>query len=98
MSEVCLSIIHWYVAFLMLQNIKNIIQIYFSTVEGDSGMMGGSVSHEFHYPCGAGEEKLVECNNCQLAVNASLLKNSVSSCPKCNSPDISTVPGIEVRL
>lgn len=61
-------------------------------------MMGGSVSHEFHYPCGAGEEQIVQCNSCQQAVNVSILDTSVSSCPTCNSPNISTMSGIEVGL
>ncbi|KAJ1521253.1 hypothetical protein ONE63_002936 [Megalurothrips usitatus] len=65
-------------------------------VEGDSGMMGGSMSHEFHYPCEAGEERIIQCNSCKLPSNASLLDIPTTSCPHCHSTDISTMPGIEV--
>lgn len=72
------------------------LDVKYVRVEGDSGMMGGSVSHEFHYPCEAGEEKIIECNNCHQASNASLLQSPVSSCPNCSSTDISFMQGIEV--
>lgn len=65
-------------------------------VEGDSGMMGGSMSHEFHYPCEAGEERIIQCNACHLPTNASLLQIQSESCPHCKSTDISTMAGIEV--
>lgn len=67
-------------------------------VEGDSGMMGGSMSHEFHYPCEAGEERIIQCNACHLPTNASLLQIQSESCPHCQSTDISTMAGIEVIL
>lgn len=65
-------------------------------VEGDSGMMGGSLSHEFHYPCESGEEQIIQCQNCHNSSNASLLESPVSSCPHCHSSDITTMHGIEV--
>ncbi|XP_034244727.1 probable proline--tRNA ligase, mitochondrial [Thrips palmi] len=65
-------------------------------VEGDSGMMGGSMSHEFHYPCEAGEERIIQCNACNVPTNASLLQIQSDSCPHCQSTDISTMAGIEV--
>lgn len=70
----------------------------FLSVEGDSGMMGGSMSHEFHYPCEAGEERILQCDSCQQSTNASLLETIPTSCPHCNSTSISTMPGIEVRV
>lgn len=36
-------------------------------VEADSGMMGGSVSHEFMVPAAAGEDRIVVCAKCKYA-------------------------------
>ena len=41
-------------------------------VEGDSGMMGGSVSHEYMAPSEAGEDEIVFCRACGYAANVEL--------------------------
>lgn len=41
-----------------------------SIVEADTGLMGGSGSHEFMVPSEAGEDSLVICNKCGYAANA----------------------------
>ena len=41
-------------------------------VEGDSGMMGGSVSHEYMARADAGEDEIVFCRECGYAANAEM--------------------------
>ncbi|MCX6363611.1 MAG: proline--tRNA ligase, partial [Actinobacteria bacterium] len=41
-------------------------------VEGDSGMMGGSVSHEYMAQADAGEDEIVFCRECGYAANAEM--------------------------
>lgn len=61
----------------------------FLSVEADSGVMGGSVSHEFMVPAKEGEDVVLVCAKCRLtkassypaAENTSLDKDEI--CPKC---------------
>ena len=39
------------------------------SVTSDSGMMGGSMSHEFMLPTSIGEDSIVTCNNCDYRAN-----------------------------
>ena len=41
-------------------------------VEGDSGMMGGSVSHEYMAFAEAGEDEIVFCRECGYAANVEM--------------------------
>ena len=41
-------------------------------VEGDSGMMGGSVSHEYMAYADAGEDEIVFCRACGYAANVEM--------------------------
>lgn len=41
----------------------------FRAVEAESGLIGGSVSHEFMVPAEAGEDLMVLCNSCDYAAN-----------------------------
>ncbi len=43
-------------------------------VEGDSGMMGGSVSHEYMAYADAGEDEIVSCRECGYAANVELAR------------------------
>jgi prolyl-tRNA synthetase len=66
-------------------------------VEADSGNIGGSLSHEFHLLCENGEDTIAKCENCGFASNVELLAQPNStSCPKCNSGNLSFSQGIEV--
>lgn len=69
---------------------------YFS-VEANTGMMGGKISHEYHYISAAGEDNLVHCQNCNHAFNAEVCaENSILSCVKCESFNVQHVKGVEV--
>ncbi len=39
-------------------------------IEADSGIMGGSVSHEFMAPSEMGEDTFIQCSSCEYAANA----------------------------
>lgn len=47
------------------QNIFRRCGLNFFTIEADSGVMGGSVSHEFMVPAETGEDKVLLCSNCK---------------------------------
>ena len=38
-------------------------------IEGDNGMMGGKVSHEYDLICEAGEDKIAKCSACDYVAN-----------------------------
>ncbi|MDD5477217.1 MAG: proline--tRNA ligase [Candidatus Omnitrophica bacterium] len=60
--------------------------------EADSGVMGGKVSHEFMAQAPLGEDVVMLCPKCQLAM---AFKEGNSSCPKCQI-DMDKVNTIEV--
>lgn len=52
-------------------------------VEADSGVMGGSVSHEFMVPAKDGEDTVFACLKCNQA--KPYKEGKKENCPKCNS-------------
>ncbi len=56
----------------------------FLTTEAESGVMGGSVSHEFMAPAQDGEDVVLLCPKCKSA--KSLKEAGQQSCPKCDCP------------
>jgi len=69
--------------------------VTFIPVEGASGMMGGSQSHEFHYTAEVGDDTLLQCQQCGFGMNKEMSPESVK-CPKCSSADIKFTKAIEV--
>ena len=66
-------------------------------MEACTGMMGGQISHEYHYISSAGEDNLLHCQNCNYAFNAEVSSESTSpTCIKCQNPNIEQVKGMEV--
>ncbi|XP_067677971.1 probable proline--tRNA ligase, mitochondrial [Haliotis asinina] len=69
---------------------------------GDTGNIGGTMSHEFHLPAEVGEDTLLVCDRCGFSSNIELLENYVESdckrfCPnKQNDCDVKKTHGIEV--
>lgn len=53
----------------------------FYSVEADSGVMGGSISHEFMVPASEGEDAVLLCEACGHAVP--FKDSKIESCPKC---------------
>jgi prolyl-tRNA synthetase len=58
-------------------------------VEADTGMMGGADSHEFMLPHADGEDRLVECTDCDYAANAERAEFRL--------PEVETEPTQEVE-
>ena len=74
--------------------------ITYLEAEADSGAIGGDLSHEFHFPSPAGEDVLIQCQECSHVINEERLPPSSQAhsihCPKCNSPSTIKIPAIEV--
>ena len=62
-------------------------------VRGDCGDMGGSLSHEYHFPANIGQDSLVLCEKCGTGANLEL--GEISVCPGCGGA-LSRSKGIEV--
>lgn len=60
---------------------------------GDTGIMGGTVSHEYHFFSEIGEDKVNLCSTCNYAVNKTI---SDSECPQCKKP-LTENDAVEVR-
>lgn len=67
------------------------------SVKSDSGMMGGSVSHEFMLLTPIGEDSIALCPHCGYRANVEALQDATSRiCPQCGKESISISRGIEV--
>ncbi|NQT22429.1 MAG: proline--tRNA ligase [Candidatus Omnitrophica bacterium] len=57
------------------------------TVEADSGVMGGGVSHEFMVPSEKGEDLIITCASCGYAASRDMFRDDAPKtgdpCPKC---------------
>jgi prolyl-tRNA synthetase len=49
------------------------------SVESDSGMMGGSISHEFMAICDAGEDTIIICDSCTYKANKEVATSIIDS-------------------
>lgn len=66
-------------------------------VSGDTGIMGGSLSHEYHFAAAIGEDTLLNCSKCGFSCNKELIgENTGNICPKCKSGNLNTTQGIEI--
>ncbi|CAF9927940.1 MAG: hypothetical protein ALECFALPRED_003913 [Alectoria fallacina] len=54
------------------------LRIPYLTAEASSGEIGGSLSHEYHFPSKKGEDKLVTCNSCNYVANEELAESRIS--------------------
>lgn len=70
------------------------IGIDFVKVGADTGIMGGSLSHEYHYPATIGEDTLMFCKTCGDSGNVEVF--DTKQCTMCKGETWSKVQGIEV--
>eukprot|EP00092_Neocalanus_flemingeri_P019044 GFUD01020632.1.p1 GENE.GFUD01020632.1~~GFUD01020632.1.p1 ORF type:complete len:455 (+),score=119.78 GFUD01020632.1:39-1403(+) len=75
------------------RNIFSRLGVPFVVVAGDTGQIGGSLSHEYHYPAAIGQDSLLLCKGCGAGRNAELGEEEV--CREC-SGEMSLTKGIEV--
>jgi prolyl-tRNA synthetase len=78
----------------------------FTVVEAETGLIGGTVSHEFMVLAETGEETIVCCQSCEYAANVQKAeakrtrlrardsKNTVKSLKKVATPDVKTVEAV----
>ncbi|XP_017861319.1 PREDICTED: probable proline--tRNA ligase, mitochondrial [Drosophila arizonae] len=73
------------------------LEVPFVKVEAATGIMGGSLSHEYHYISPVGEDTLLNCSSCGYAGNAEVFgEDATSTCPNCQSTQLNRVRGVEV--
>lgn len=54
------------------------LKIGYLVAEADSGDMGGSLSHEFHFPTPKGDDHVISCTSCDYVANEELARCSFS--------------------
>jgi prolyl-tRNA synthetase len=79
---------------LAYQHLLSEIGVPFVKVAGDTGIIGGSQSHEYHYTSSIGEDQLLTCTGCKYATNKELQTNG--KCRNCGGEQLLQQPGIEV--
>lgn len=75
-------------------NILSHIGVPYTVVLGDPGLMGGNLSHEYHYFSDIGEDTILSCNSCGINVNATM--SNKSSCDNCGK-QFTEHMGVEVK-
>ncbi len=70
-------------------------------VESDSGMMGGSLSHEFMFLSDIGEDRIVSCPHCGYLANQEVTETIVEATEgeetgleKIHTPNVKTIQGL----
>jgi len=64
------------------ENIFRHIGIEYTIAVGDTGMMGGTLSHEYHYLSDIGEDTVLSCRSCGFHINSTMHETNV--CTTCN--------------
>ncbi|KAL2819006.1 hypothetical protein BDW59DRAFT_151775 [Aspergillus cavernicola] len=70
------------------------LKIPYLMAAADSGNMGGSLSHEFHFPSSKGEDTVVSCSNCDSVYNEELADGMAHSLPAQEPAD--PIPGFDI--
>ncbi|XP_064625243.1 probable proline--tRNA ligase, mitochondrial isoform X2 [Lineus longissimus] len=72
----------------------------FVKVVGDTGNIGGQLSHEYHLTADVGEDNLVTCKRCDFGANEEMIDKDNLEKHKCHKPgcdtDFTFTKGIEV--
>lgn len=71
------------------------LKIPYLIAEASSGDMGGSLSHEFHFPTSTGEDHIISCNACTYVANEELAESL--GCKDVLTPDSNSRNG-QVRV
>lgn len=77
------------------QRIFERIGIPYKKVIANAGIIGGSISHEYHYLSDIGEDVILSCKNCKYELDR--VDEPESHCPKCKEP-LSSANSVEVIL
>lgn len=57
----------------------NELKLPYMIAAADSGNMGGSLSHEFHFPSSKGEDRVIGCSSCNHVFNEEIADGKASS-------------------
>ncbi|XP_046386144.1 probable proline--tRNA ligase, mitochondrial isoform X3 [Ischnura elegans] len=74
--------------------IFDVIGVPYVKVAADNGIMGGSLSHEYHFLANIGEDLLMFCDTCNYGANKETFKEE--TCPSCKGRKMTERNGIEV--
>jgi len=74
----------------------------FYKVESDTGIMGGSMAHEYMAPSSAGEDRVARCSTCDYAANVEMAVSRISRAPsppsaaiaEVETPNVTTIDGL----
>jgi prolyl-tRNA synthetase len=68
----------------------------FYKVESDTGLMGGSMAHEYMAPSSAGEDRVARCSACDYAANVEMAVSRIERAPSPESGPVAEVdtPGV----
>lgn len=72
------------------------LRVPFVEVQADTGDIGGSLSHEFHFAAEVGEDVLITCTECTYSSNVEICGDSLVKCPVCHKNALGRSAGIEV--
>src|SRR3978361_1797100 len=53
------------------------LKIPYLVADADSGNMGGTLSHEFHFPTPKGEDHVISCDRCDYVANEELAEAAI---------------------
>ncbi|KAL4872814.1 hypothetical protein BDV12DRAFT_161574 [Aspergillus spectabilis] len=74
----------------------NDLKIPYLMAAADSGNMGGSLSHEFHFSSPRGEDTVVSCSNCDIVYNEELADGKAYNSSE-SEPSAESTPGFDVE-
>jgi prolyl-tRNA synthetase len=63
----------------------------FYKVESDTGIMGGSLAHEYMAPSSAGEDRVARCSRCDYAANVEMAVSRIDRAPSPASAPVAEV-------
>ena len=74
----------------------------FYKVESDTGIMGGSLAHEYMAPSSAGEDRVARCSGCDYAANVEMAVSRIERAPsppsaavaEVETPGVTTIDGL----
>ena len=64
-------------------NIFQKLGVAYTKAVGDTGSIGGLMSHEYHYVSDIGQDNIFLCSSCQYSINKVVCKES--HCPQCGN-------------
>ena len=79
---------------MLCRRIFSTLGVPWLVVAGDTGQMGGTASHEYHYPAQVGQDRLAVCTSCGAGSNTEL--GLGERCTECGGETQQT-RGIEVN-